>query len=747
MARTKRNISRHVLARAALLLFALLLTSALYVARAAFAEDALEMRPSSREVRIGYILPDKDAYDNIQIHHYYAAYLAELRKHLNWTYQMIPLSPQDGFRELASGRIELLLPVTMNAQRQAEGYVFSKSPAYRNLLALYTRKGEKHFSDTDFTTLDGAAVGLYDDKNFREGLAAFCRRNNLTTLRIRTYPDQMTMLEALATGEVNLVVDATANAAPQESFLLAIDSVPGHIVSRRDNSQLISELDQAAEDLQKENPEYMPLFQYDTMASLRPFLTHFTPEEAAYIRACSPLRVVFFNYYPPYISISSATDEIEGIYPDLFRLLGKHSGISFTFQHVSTYDEAVDLLQRGQADLMIDSYSAHLGVGSKLFFSNTIYRQNCVFVSRRDRDLSIADNMPHTAVMVGSTSPGAYTYIANELPSWQIKTKLTISACFEDVNKGEADFAIVDILNLQSSRALLLYPDLSITPGPGLNVPVTIICAASQPRMLQAVLNKAILRLDADEVNKSVIRNGIATEPHLSLSYLLYHYPMQLGLVAGLILLLAATILFAVMRNRDERHQREVLAQKNESLEEALSALQDANAARDAYKEQAETDELTGLLNKAAISDFVRRALKRVRPESPDALIIIDLDHFKEANDTRGHQYGDDVLRDFAHALIRLTRHGDGVGRFGGDEFIIYLRNVPGDALASFAGRVMAAAHNLDPDQHPPLSASIGIAVAGTPGLNYEHLFQLADRALYRVKQHGRDGYHIYGSK
>ena len=734
----------HILMRAAALALVPLLACTLYLIPTAWAEDDLNMRPSSREVSIGYILPEGGSYDTIEIHHYYAAYLAELRKHLNWTYNMVPLSVQDGFRELSSGRVELLLPVAMTPQRQAEGYVFSKSPAYRSLLALYTRKGEKHFSDTDFTTMDGASVGLYEDKDCQESFAAFCQRNNLTTFQVHTYADQRAMLEALTTGEVDLAVDAATCAAPQENFLLAIDSIPGYIISRKDNSQLIAELDLAAETLQRENPEYMPLFQHDAMTGLRPFLTHFTPEEAAYIHACSPLRVVFFNYHPPYITYQSATDEIGGIYPDLFRLLGKHSGISFTFQQVPSYDEAVRLLQEGQADLMIDSYSAHLQNGSKLFFSNTIYKQNCVFISRRDRDLSIADNMPHTAVMVGSTSPGAYTYIANELPNWQIKTKLTISSCFEAVNKGEADFAIIDILNLQSSRVLLLYPDLSITPGASLNVPVTIICSARQPRMLQAVLNKAILRLDADEVSKSVIRNGLATAPHLSMSYLLYHYPIQIGLVAGLILLLAAIIIFSVLRNRDERRQRELLAQKNQTLEEAFTALQDANAARDAYKEQAETDELTGLLNKAAIGNFVRRALKKVSKDRPDALIIIDLDHFKEANDTRGHQYGDDILRDFAHALIRLTRHGDGVGRFGGDEFLIYLRNMPKEALNDFAERVRAAAHNLDPAQHPPLSASIGIAVASMPGLSYEHLFQLADRALYKVKANGRDGYQIY---
>ena len=123
----------------------------------------------------------------------------------------------------------------------------------------------------------------------------------------------------------------------------------------------------------------------------------------------------------------------------------------------------------------------------------------------------------------------------------------------------------------------------------------------------------------------------------------------------------------------------------------------------------------------------------------------MDLDHFKEANDTQGHQYGDDILKDFAHALIRLTRHRDIVGRFGGDEFVLYLRNIPEAAIPPLAQRLLNAAHQLDPVQKPPLSASIGIALIDRAGLTYDEIFYQADKALYAVKEGGRDGYKIYG--
>ena len=102
-------------------------------------------------------------------------------------------------------------------------------------------------------------------------------------------------------------------------------------------------------------------------------------------------------------------------------------------------------------------------------------------------------------------------------------------------------------------------------------------------------------------------------------------------------------------------------------------------------------------------------------------------------------------MKDFAHALIRLTRHRDIVGRFGGDELVLYLRNIPESALHDFAQRLLTAAHALDPVQRPPLSASIGIALINHAGLTYDEIFYMADKALYAVKEGGRDGYKIYG--
>ena len=127
------------------------------------------------------------------------------------------------------------------------------------------------------------------------------------------------------------------------------------------------------------------------------------------------------------------------------------------------------------------------------------------------------------------------------------------------------------------------------------------------------------------------------------------------------------------------------------------------------------------------------------------ALFIIDLDHFKEANDTFGHQYGDRILVEFAVTIRHLFRIQDCVGRFGGDEFIVMIAGpLTNEIICKKAVQIQDAAKGTEVEgKIVGISASIGIAIAPLHGKDYETLFKQADKALYCVKENGRDGYCI----
>lgn len=237
---------------------------------------------------------------------------------------------------------------------------------------------------------------------------------------------------------------------------------------------------------------------------------------------------------------------------------------------------------------------------------------------------------------------------------------------------------------------------------------------------------------------------------------MLNQFLLEADLSLVLIFILLAAILALTYYNGKIKKRCLALQAKNDELEEKYEELAEsiisqwkANAARDSYKHLSETDRLTGVLNKAAI-EHVGSVLLELPPkdECCHAMVIIDLDHFKEANDTCGHQYGDEILKNFASHLKGMTRSNDYVGRFGGDEFILLLNSPRFDSIHMIAGRINKLACDLEtsPDK-PKLSASIGIALYPTHGKTYAELFKAADEALYEVKQSGRNGFAVSGEE
>lgn len=162
---------------------------------------------------------------------------------------------------------------------------------------------------------------------------------------------------------------------------------------------------------------------------------------------------------------------------------------------------------------------------------------------------------------------------------------------------------------------------------------------------------------------------------------------------------------------------------------------------------RAEKDALTGIYNQGATEQLVRNALGDSKENDLSALMIIDLDNFKEANDLLGHVNGDELLGKTAEILKEMFKGGDVIGRIGGDEFLVYMRNLTtiSDADEMAGNIVKSVRYDLDFEGQPiHVTCSVGVAVYPYHGKTYEELFEKADRAVYTVKANGKDGYRVY---
>lgn len=158
------------------------------------------------------------------------------------------------------------------------------------------------------------------------------------------------------------------------------------------------------------------------------------------------------------------------------------------------------------------------------------------------------------------------------------------------------------------------------------------------------------------------------------------------------------------------------------------------------------TDALTGLMNRRAFQDNLEAALDRAdRTGTDGVLLFVDLDHFKQINDINGHEAGDNVLRRISELIRDRNRKYDLVGRFGGDEFAIWLDSVSAETAALRAREIIEAIAEVSKecsDPQYPLGASIGLApFESGSGETLRELLQRGDEAMYAAKRAGKNGW------
>lgn len=198
-----------------------------------------------------------------------------------------------------------------------------------------------------------------------------------------------------------------------------------------------------------------------------------------------------------------------------------------------------------------------------------------------------------------------------------------------------------------------------------------------------------------------------------------------------------------------EVRSREIIYRGQCTKVAAIIDLRERKIAEEKIRYLAQHDPLTGLPNRAVFSKHLSRAVQQAETDGTKwALLVIDLDHFKDINDLHGHAAGDLVIREIATRLKKRTGALGSVARLGGDEFAVILNQ------AEFTNQIADFAHRLTLDLSEPIvsedglklftGASIGVVICPDHGDDPEHILSRADTALYKAKQMGRNTYQLF---
>ena len=197
-----------------------------------------------------------------------------------------------------------------------------------------------------------------------------------------------------------------------------------------------------------------------------------------------------------------------------------------------------------------------------------------------------------------------------------------------------------------------------------------------------------------------------------------------------------------------------LVEQRTQQLSQTVGALELKVAEQQAAEARAERlalfDGLTGLPNRHLLADRATQAIDIARrSDEPLAVLFLDLDHFKNVNDSLGHRVGDSLLAQLAGRLRGAVREQDTVARMGGDEFVLVLplTDIAGAAHLATKLMLLASAPFQVDQQELTVTPSMGIAMFPTDGDDFETLCRCADAAMYRAKRDGRNAYRFFTSE
>ena len=701
------------------------------------APAAAEIRErSERQIHIGYDAKLEAAvpYGPLLLS-YAREYLDEICNQTGYSYSFLPVNPAEYRDRLADHQIDLMLPIDIMPGDEGKLSISSGYPCY-TVIGIYAGSGSKLIPN-DPHSMTGANIGIIDGAEYEIQLSHFLADNGLTGNLI-PYQDSESQLAALHGGEIDGILATSATVTDQEQLILPLFAVSASIVGRSEDAELMARINDTITDIEYHSPDFETRLETQYLDPAMHMFLGYTAQERRFIEQAPTFRIVCTHLLPPLLG-TDASGSVHGIYSDIIHLVARESGLSFQFVEASSDTEAVRMLQNGEADFYLHIYDPD-NFSQPMLTTQSLFQERYSFIVRQGE----TPDLQRATVAIMSGNAEARSLWQKQHSHWKFIEQEDISDCLGLVEDGYADFALLPSLPLGFKGSLPLHPALAMLPDSHAEVPVRLIFDSSQPRILQSILNKAILHIEQGQIFAIIQQHS---NPSLSVVHMVLHYPAYAAICVAGALLALFSVIIVLYRNRLHRQRNAQLAEKNKELADALQSLQNAQLARDSYKFVAETDTLTGILNKAALEAICRAAFLNEVPSGKSCtLFIIDLDHFKEANDTFGHEFGDEILRRFASSLRRVFRQTDTIGRWGGDEFIVFLKELDNcDVIARLAEKILANARTLAPEKPEiPLSASIGIAIAPNHGISYEQIFFSADHALYHVKECGRDGFAIF---
>lgn len=667
-----------------------------------FSPELSATSPEDSSIKVAYIL-DEGFYtteENGGLSGYNYDFLMLLAQHTGWTYEFIQVdedsmeaSQAKAEEMLLAGEVDLLGSV-FRTEENLQCFQFPDQNTGICRYNLVSLVNNYKITQDNYFLQDALTVALVEGEEVNETFLTLIVGRDLE-VEILYVDSHEEALSLLVKEEVEAILNQdTSTESWMLNYLTTVERVPFYFVAQQGNTEITQELDRVLEKISVEEPNIHQrlLGEYFSTSHQGPIIL--TKEEEDALEDYDYLTVGLLKGREPYQFYNGEDEEVPaGISVDILEQISQIIGMEFRYVWLDSRQEMKEAIANETIDLCSTvPYDSDFQL--TYFFDVVItqpYLTNAMVWLHKQGETGEAD--PH------------YYYLADNIPFFpdeELIEILDFEAALEKLSEqgGLSIFADpymaqymlqkLNILNVEMQTVSSVQSKICFGVGKHLDSAVV------------GLINHSLLHIDSF-VADEIIYNNVTVEQGLTVEAFLRSNTVNILLLV--ILICFFVVMFLV---RNSRKLRKITQE----------------------------DSLTHLYNAGYFHEYAGEKVKKLEK---GCLILIDIDYFKQVNDTYGHQQGDTVIIEVANTLKRHFRQEDVVARLGGDEFIVLLEYQPRIDLLNARCKDILKELAQD-DNSVPVSLSIGGYLFHEP-MDYKTLYKSADKVLYQVKEKGRNGY------
>lgn len=537
---------------------------------------------ASNTVRIAY--SDIDNFVGIKdgrLAGYGVALFDAIAEYTGWTYEYKSGSWEQCLEWVKNGEADFTFPAQYSEQRAAD-FLFSRQNCILDFAAIYTSGTNSDILYQDYQSLQGKRLGMIKGNYLNLCFDKFVGSKGISVQKFY-YSSGAEVNEALAAGKIDAIMSGNCVLDEDKKLVAKFDYLPAYIITGKNNTALMEQLDQAMRAITLENPYFTAALYENFYGRADKLSKGFTRAELAYIQTAAPLRVVGDADNYPMEWLDGKNGVYKGTYQDVLKLLAQNSGLTMEMTYTPDMASSWELLADGRADVISGIvWTKELEAQYDFLHTDSFLKENYLILGRRGESFDFNSRLK---VAMKTSFIGTADYIRQKYPQWQIVDGDNLESCLEMVVNGEADIMLGNSIVMTTNRYLSKYASLMPVMTVSMEIPVGFGISKKCPPEVLSIFNKSIQKLDAGALDKIILDNSIVKHRALDWREFIKNNFLVAGTVFFAVLALSFTGIFLFLKNRQQ-------ARFNNSLAEALAAAERARSAAE-YAHNAKSEFLS----------------------------------------------------------------------------------------------------------------------------------------------------------